>query len=92
VQALAVALGSALNVLDLPLVVLGGHLARLDDETVTLLEEQLAQRVASAPWGGVGVRRAPETVAAGATGAALSVLGDVLQDPLAYLPRTGQAG
>jgi predicted NBD/HSP70 family sugar kinase len=84
-RALAVALAGVLNVLDLPTVVLGGHLGELAGLLRPGLEEQLGRRVLSARWRRPAVAAVRGPTAAGATGAALSALGDVLADPARHL-------
>jgi predicted NBD/HSP70 family sugar kinase len=85
-RALAVALAGVLNVLDLPTVVLGGHLGELADLLRPDLERQLAARVLSARWRRPALAAAQGAPAAGATGAALRALGGVLADPRRWLP------
>jgi predicted NBD/HSP70 family sugar kinase len=82
-RALGVALAGVVNVLDLPVVVLGGHLAA--EPLRPRLEELLGRRVLSARWRRPVVEAIPGLPAAGATGAALRALGDVLADPVAWL-------
>ena len=84
-DALGIALAGVVNVLDLPAVVLGGHLAALADLLRPRLEELLGRRVLSARWRRPVVEAVPGLPAAGATGAALRALGDVLADPVAWL-------
>ena len=84
-DALGIALAGVVNVLDLPAVVLGGHLAALADLLRPRLEELLGRRVLSARWRRPVVEAIPGLPAAGATGAALGALGDVLADPVAWL-------
>ncbi len=84
--ALGVALAGVLNVLDLPTVVLGGHLAALADRLAPALEEQLARRVLSARWRRPRIEAAGAHPAAGATGAALRTLDEVLRAPELLLP------
>ena len=84
-DALGIALAGVVNVLDLPAVVLGGHLAALADLLRPRLEELLGRRVLSARWRRPVVEAVPGLPAAGATGAALGALGDVLADPVAWL-------
>ncbi|MGY1683102.1 ROK family protein [Geodermatophilus sp. SYSU D01176] len=83
-RALGVALAGVVNVLDLPAVVLGGHLAALAGPLRPRLEELLGRRVLSARWRRPVVAAVPGTPAAGATGAALRALGDVLADPVRW--------
>ncbi|SNT05610.1 Sugar kinase of the NBD/HSP70 family, may contain an N-terminal HTH domain [Geodermatophilus pulveris] len=80
-DALGVALAGVLNVLDLPVVVLGGHLAALADVLRPRLEELLCRRVLSARWRRPAVLAVPGAPAAGATGAALQAMDGVLADP-----------
>ena len=83
-DALGIALAGVVNVLDLPAVVLGGHLAALAEPLRPRLEELLGRRVLSARWRRPVVEAIPGLPAAGATGAALRALGDVLADPVAW--------
>ncbi|WP_138732726.1 ROK family transcriptional regulator [Modestobacter excelsi] len=83
--ALGVALAGVVNVVGIPTVVLGGHLAELADLLGPALEEHLARRVLSARWRRPRVASVPGPPAAGASGAALQALGDVLADPVRWL-------
>jgi predicted NBD/HSP70 family sugar kinase len=83
--ALGVALAGVVNVLDLPTVVLGGHLGALADLLRPRVEELLARRVLSARWRRPILQAVPAAPAAGATGAALRALADVLADPVRRL-------
>ncbi|SHN61184.1 Sugar kinase of the NBD/HSP70 family, may contain an N-terminal HTH domain [Geodermatophilus obscurus] len=84
-HALGVALAGVVNVLDLPAVVLGGHLAALAGPLRPRLEELLGRRVLSARWRRPVVAAVTGPPAAGATGAALRALDDVLADPVRRL-------
>jgi predicted NBD/HSP70 family sugar kinase len=84
-RALGVALASAVNVLDLPTVVLGGHLADAADALKPVVERELRARVLSAAWQPVAVEVATADVAAGATGAAYSMLDEVIDGPAHWL-------
>jgi predicted NBD/HSP70 family sugar kinase len=84
-RALGVAVAGVVNVLDLPAVVLGGHLAALAELLRPRLEELLGRRVLSARWRRPVVEAVTGPPAAGATGAALRALGDVLADPVRRL-------
>jgi predicted NBD/HSP70 family sugar kinase len=84
-RALGVAVAGVVNVLDLPAVVLGGHLAALAEPLRPRLEELLGRRVLSARWRRPVVEAVTGPPAAGATGAALRALGDVLADPVRRL-------
>jgi len=79
--ALGVALAGVVNVVGIPTVVLGGHLAELADLLRPELEEHLARRVLSARWRRPRIVSARGPSAAGASGAALRALDDVLADP-----------
>jgi predicted NBD/HSP70 family sugar kinase len=83
--ALGVALAGVVNVLDIPTVVLGGSLGELADLLGPRVEEHLARRVLSARWRTPTIEPADNAPAAGATGAALRALGDVLTDPGRWL-------
>jgi predicted NBD/HSP70 family sugar kinase len=83
--ALGVALAGVVNVLDIPTVVLGGHLAGLVDLLRPDLERRLAGRVLSARWRRPTVHAAEDNLAPGATGAALRALEGVLNDPATWL-------
>jgi predicted NBD/HSP70 family sugar kinase len=84
-RALGIALAGVVNVLDIPTVVLGGHLAELGDLLCPRLEQHLARRVLSARWRRPVVAAGAVAPAAGATGAALRALHGVLEDPVRWL-------
>jgi predicted NBD/HSP70 family sugar kinase len=83
--ALGVALAGALNVLDIPSVVLGGHLGELGHLLCPRVEAHLARRVLSARWRRPAIAAAATAPGAGASGAALRALDDVLADPARFL-------
>jgi predicted NBD/HSP70 family sugar kinase len=83
--ALGVALASAINLLDVPTVVLGGHLGQLCEELRPTLQSTLDTRVISARWVRPTVHAAPEDPAPGATGAALTQLDRVLDRPSRWM-------
>ena len=83
--ALGIALAGVVNVLDIPTVVLGGHLAELADLLRPDLERRLAGRVLSARWRRPTVHAADGHVAPAASGAALRALDGVLGEPAAFL-------
>jgi predicted NBD/HSP70 family sugar kinase len=87
-HALGVALSSVINLMDISAIVLGDTLAVLGELLTPELEAALQRRVLTARWSPVDVSRAPESSAAGATGAALSVLTEVLADPSSWLVST----
>jgi predicted NBD/HSP70 family sugar kinase len=80
-RALAIALASVVNVLDVPTIVLGGQLGELADLLAPELGEQLSRRVLSARWRTPQLEAAPAGSAAGATGAALRALAQVVREP-----------
>ena len=85
-RALGVALAGVINVLDIPTVVLGGHLGRAGRPALRpALEEHLRRRVLSARWRRPTIDAAVAAPAAGATGAALRALDDVVADPARWL-------
>lgn len=83
--ALGVALASAINLLDVHAVVLGGHLGELCEELRPTLQRTLDARVISARWVRPSVHPAPQDPAPGATGAALTQLSEVLDHPSRWL-------
>jgi predicted NBD/HSP70 family sugar kinase len=85
-RALGIALSGVVNVLDIPTVVLGGHLAHVGDLLAPEVEGWLAQRVLSAHWAMPEVVVAPDDTAAAATGAALVELHRLVDDPVSVLP------
>ncbi|MGG5261098.1 ROK family transcriptional regulator [Phycicoccus avicenniae] len=79
--ALGVVLAGVVNVLDIPAVVVGGHLAQVADLLRPDLERHLSARSLSARWVAPTVTSAGEDPAAGASGAALRELAEVLARP-----------
>jgi predicted NBD/HSP70 family sugar kinase len=86
--ALGVALASAINLLDIPAVVLGGHLGQLCEALRPTLQATLDTRVISARWVRPTVHAAPDDPAPGATGAALTLLDQVLDHPARWVTTT----
>ncbi|NIH80116.1 ROK family protein [Amycolatopsis viridis] len=84
-HALGVALAGVINVLDIPTVVLGGHLAQVADLLRPELAARLRARVLSARWTAPAIHAAPDNSAPGATGAAYHELAAVLADPVRWL-------
>lgn len=80
-RALGIALAGVVNVLDIPAVVLGGHLGQVADLLRPDLERQLQARVLSARWVTPTIVAAPTDAASGATGAAMLELSCVLDNP-----------
>lgn len=84
-RALGIALAGVVNVLDIPTVVLGGHLAHVGELLAPDVEAMLSRRVLSAHWATPEVVVAPDDPAAGATGAALVELHRLVDDPVSVL-------
>jgi predicted NBD/HSP70 family sugar kinase len=84
-EALGIALASVVNVLDVPTIVLGGHLGELADLLHGDLDDHLSRRVLSARWRRPQLVAAESAPAAGATGAALRSLSDVVRNPARWL-------
>ena len=83
--ALGVALSTVLNVVDVPVIVLGGHLRELADLLSPRVEAVLAERVLSSHWVAPTVVAAQPHAAPGALGAAYRELERVIDDPSAWL-------
>ncbi|OMH33246.1 hypothetical protein BGP79_05900 [Tersicoccus sp. Bi-70] len=92
--ALETALVSAVNLLDIPAVVLGGHLGRLGALIAPDLAGRLGSRVLAGRFGGptVTVDEHVEDRAPAATGAAISVLEGVIDRPAAWIDGGGRPG
>ncbi|WP_235861467.1 ROK family transcriptional regulator [Tersicoccus phoenicis] len=92
VSALETALVSAVNLLDIPAVILGGHLGRLAGLIAPDLAERLGTRALAGRFDGptvtVGAHTGTEDRAPGATGAAITVLEGVIERPAAWVPTT----
>ena len=84
-RALGAGLGAAINVLDIPVVVLGGHLAPLAQVLRPELESELERRVLASAWSAPRIMTAAGDQMSGATGAAWSLLEDVVADPSAWM-------
>jgi predicted NBD/HSP70 family sugar kinase len=83
--ALGMALAGVVNVVDVPVIVLGGHLRELTDLVRPGIEQVLTRRVLSADWAPPAVRAAAAHPAPGALGAAYRELERVVHDPAAWL-------
>ncbi|WP_284677729.1 ROK family protein [Frankia sp. AgKG'84/4] len=90
--ALAVALASVINVVDIPTVVLGGYLGQVLPWLRPDLEDQLRARVLSARWAPPRIVAADTGPAPGATGAAFVKLAAVINDPARWIELTGPTG
>ncbi|GGP71862.1 ROK family transcriptional regulator [Saccharothrix coeruleofusca] len=82
---LGVALSAAVNLLDLPTVVLGGTYARLEPWLREPLEAELANRVMSAEWAPVRVVASSLGAEAAVRGAAGGAVRAILADPDPYV-------
>ena len=83
-DALGIALGTAINILDIPAVVLGGHLAPLTGLLIPSLQKSLDRRVLASRWSAPQILPAPDDETPGATGGAWSLLEGVIADPAAW--------
>jgi len=83
--ALGVALAGVVNVLDLPVIVLGGHLGQIADVLRPLVEPHLRARVLSSRWLPPRIETANGDQAPGATGAALRELARLVEHPARWL-------
>lgn len=88
-MSLAVALSNAVNLLDVQTVVLGGHLAHIGDLIAPSIETAMRRRVLSARWARPQVRAHGSNESIGATGAALTQLTLVIDDPDGWINRRG---
>jgi predicted NBD/HSP70 family sugar kinase len=79
-----VALANAVNLVDIDEVVLGGFYAPLTERLAPAVADQLETRVLSAAWSRPRVRPLASGQQAAMTGAALSVLQSLLDDPSAW--------
>ncbi|MGN6752927.1 MAG: ROK family protein, partial [Intrasporangium sp.] len=84
--ALGCALADVVNVVDVPVIVLGGHLRDVAEVLRPRLEATLRRRVLSARWTTPSVELAPRVAAPGALGAAYVALDAVVADPARWLP------
>ena len=84
-RALGVGLAAAINILDIPVVVLGGHLAPLTEALRPELESELMARVLASAWSPPQLMKADGDQMPGATGAAWSLLETVPAQPAAWM-------
>lgn len=87
-RALGRALGAALNLLDLEMVMLGGHLGTLAPWLLPELKDELATRVLWSPHEQIDVAIVSQDSTRTALGAAHAALGPLVADPAAWLDRT----
>jgi predicted NBD/HSP70 family sugar kinase len=83
--ALGVALAGAINLLDISVIVLGGHLGEMADVVIPALRRHLETRVMSARWESPRIEAAPRHAAPGATGAAFAELAALIDDPARWI-------
>lgn len=83
-RALGIALSGALNLLDIQLIVLGGHLGELSDELMPTLSAELSTRVLGAPFAAPEVASVKLDTSPAASGAAYSALEAVVRDPATW--------
>lgn len=83
-SALGRAAANIVNVLDLDLVVLGGHYATLYDELAPGVQQELDERVLASRWAPVGLNRARLSELGALQGAALAVIDSVIAHPGAW--------
>ncbi|GAA4895973.1 ROK family transcriptional regulator [Tessaracoccus lubricantis] len=83
--ALGIAIGAALNLLDLSIVRLGGHLASLRSWLRAPLQRELATRVLWAPHSGIELEFVEHSPSRAATGAGLAALGRVTSGPATWV-------
>ncbi|MDO5675873.1 MAG: ROK family transcriptional regulator [Propionibacteriaceae bacterium] len=84
-EALGIAIGAALNLLDISTVRLGGHLGRLGEWLCGPLGEELVTRVLWAPHSGIDLEVIERAPLRPAMGAGLAALNHVIQDPAAWV-------
>jgi predicted NBD/HSP70 family sugar kinase len=83
--ALGIALAGVVNVLDVPVIVLGGHLGQIAEVLRPLVEPHLQARVLSSRWLPPRIMTANGDPAPGATGAALRELARLVDQPARWL-------
>ncbi|MGJ6979952.1 ROK family transcriptional regulator [Aestuariimicrobium soli] len=83
-RALGLALAGALNLLDVSVIVLGGHLGALADDLMPTLSDELATRVLAAPFEHPTIESVVVDNAPAASGAAHAALEAVLADPASW--------
>lgn len=83
-RALGTALAAAINLLDVPAIVMGGHLAPLAEALEPLVQAELDRRVLASRWSAPRILPSPVDETPGATGGAWSLLEDVINNPAAW--------
>jgi predicted NBD/HSP70 family sugar kinase len=83
--ALGIALANAVNILDLPVVVLGSHLSPLTPWLKEPIEQELARRVLTSRWSQPTVQASILGADAAIIGAARTVTQEIITNPARYL-------
>ena len=86
-SALGIALANVVNIVDVPVVILGGIYGPLAPFLVPGIEAELQARVLSAPWSRPRAEPARARDHAAMTGAASAVLANIVLDPTGWLTR-----
>ncbi|MFF0492027.1 ROK family protein [Nocardia sp. NPDC004068] len=84
--ALSLALSAVVNLLDIPAVVLGGHLGELSEFLIPPVRAHLSTRVLSARWTTPEIIAGQPDSSLSATGAAYAALSDLIATPTDWLP------
>jgi predicted NBD/HSP70 family sugar kinase len=90
-SAIGIALAGAINLLDIPTVVLGGLYARLGPWLIEPISAELDQRVLDHDWVTAPIHLSPLGADAAARGAGGAVIAEIVRDPAAYLRATRTA-
>lgn len=92
-EALETALVSVVNLLDIPTIVIGGHLAEMSPIILPEVEAGVRRRALSGRFDGLNVTISPATTAGdpgrAATGAAVAALDEVVKRPAEFLAKAG---
>jgi predicted NBD/HSP70 family sugar kinase len=83
--ALGIAVASALNMLDLDRVVLGGIYSPLAPYLIPTVEREIQARLVSAQWAAVSVRASTLRAGSAVLGAGQVVVREVLANPAAWI-------
>ncbi|WP_067568709.1 ROK family protein [Nocardia acidivorans] len=83
--ALGVALAVVINIVDIPVIVLGGHLGELSEFLIPLMKGHLQDRMLSSHWVAPEIRAGSPDPVPGATGAAYVELGELIDNPARWI-------
>ncbi|MDO4259783.1 MAG: ROK family transcriptional regulator [Actinomycetaceae bacterium] len=83
--ALGRALSSVINLVDIPLVLLGGHIAELTDYIAPIALKEMRSRILQAPWSDLQIESIPDSTWLAVNGATHEVLQALVDDPLAWM-------